>query len=388
MNVHLKQMSGRSQSASVVLASARPALHERLKEAFADSRFRLIGVESGLTQLRSQLGASVRPGILIADLQADLNEAILAIEDLRDSGYSGAIITMSETLDEASVRSLLRLQITDWLPADAEVDAIVQACERASSARRLVERESQATCICFLPAAGGVGTTTLAIQTAFLLAQRSQSFSEMCLIDLNFHTGTLVDYLDLQPVLDVDAIAKQPDRLDARLLEVMIARHPTGMAVMAAPRAPTEHLRVNGAVISNILGVVSDNFDHMVLDLPPVWQPWTFDVLQDCDQILVVTEFTVPAMRKARELVNALEERFKGGPPPEVRIVVNKFRQKLFGAGLCKSDATTLLGEPLAAFIPEERTLISEAINRGDLIDVTSSSNRVSRELARLVFKE
>ena len=175
MNVHLKQVSGRSQSASVVLASARPALCERLKEAFADSGFRLIGVESGLTELRSQLGAGVRPGILIADLPADLNEAILAIEDLRDSGYSGAIITMSETLDEASVRSLLRLQITDWLPADAEADAIVQACERASSARRRIERESQATCICFLPAAGGVGTTTLAIQTAFLLGQRYAS---------------------------------------------------------------------------------------------------------------------------------------------------------------------------------------------------------------------
>jgi pilus assembly protein CpaE len=387
MNVHLKQVSGRSQSAGVVLASARPALHERLEEAFARSRFRLIRVESGLTQLRSQLGVGVRPGILIADLPADLNEAILAIEDLRDSGFSGAIITMSETLDEASVRSLLRLQITDWLPADAEADAIVQACERALSARRRVERETQASCICFLPAAGGVGTTTLAIQTAFLLARRSQNFSEMCLIDLNFHTGTLVDYLDLQPVLDVGAIAKQPDRLDARLLEVMIARHSTGMAVMATPRAPTEHLRVNGAVISSILGVVSDNFDHMVLDLPLVWQPWTFDVLQDCDEVLVVTEFTVPAMRKARELVTALEDRFKGGPP-EVRIVVNKFRQKLFGAGLRKSDAKSILGEPLAAFIPEERNLISEAINRGDLIDVTSCSNRVSRELARLVFKE
>jgi pilus assembly protein CpaE len=294
---------------------------------------------------------------------------------------------MSETLDEVSVRSLLRLQITDWLPADAEADAIVQACERASSARRRIERESQATCLCFLPAAGGVGTTTLAIQTAFVLAQRTRGFSEVCLIDLNFHTGTLVDYLDLQPVLDVGAIAKQPDRLDARLLEVMIARHSTGMAVMATPRAPTEHLRVNGAVISSILGVVSDNFDHMVLDLPLVWQPWTFDVLQDCDEVLVVTEFTVPAMRKARELVTALEDRFKGGPP-EVRIVVNKFRQKLFGAGLRKSDAKSILGEPLAAFIPEERNLISEAINRGDLIDVTSCSNRVSRELARLVFKE
>jgi pilus assembly protein CpaE len=387
MNVHLNQMSGRSDAASVVLVSAQPALHERLKEAFAASRFRLTSVDSGLAQHRSRLGAGMRPGILIADLQGDLNEAISAIENLRESGYSGAIITMSETLDEASVRGLLRLQVTDWLPADAAADAVIQACERASNARRRVERETQARCICFLPAAGGVGTTTLAIQTAFLIANRSRKFSEMCLIDLNFHTGALVDYLDLQAVLDVGAIAKQPDRLDAKLLEVMIARHPTGMAVMAAPRAPTEYLRVNGAVVSSILGVVSETFDQMVLDLPLVWQPWTFDVLQGCDQVLVVTEFTVPAMRKARELVNALDERLKGGPP-DVRIIVNKFREKLFGGGLRKSDAAALLGEPLAAFIPEERELVSEAINRGDLVGIVSRSNRASRELTRLICKE
>ena len=87
------------------------------------------------------------------------------------------------------------------------------------------------------------------------------------------------------------------------------------MAVIAAPRAATEYLRVNGAVVTGILSVVSEAFKQMVLDLPPVWQPWTFDVLQGCDQVFIVTEFTIPAMRKALELVNALEARFKGEPP-------------------------------------------------------------------------
>jgi pilus assembly protein CpaE len=387
MNVHLKQMLSRGKAATVALASTQPQLHDRLKAAFAQSKFQFSSVQSGLSQLRSQLGAGARPAILIADLQGNLDEAIAAIEDLRSSNFSGAIITMSETLDEASVRGLLRLQITDWLPTDAEADTVIQACERASSTKRCAEHESQATCIAFLPAAGGVGTTTLAIQTAFLLAKRSGNFEATCLLDLNFHSGVLADYLDLQPVLDVGAIAKQPDRLDARLLEAMIARHPTGLAVVAAPRAPTEYLRVNGAVVSSILDVVSDTFERMVLDLPPVWQPWTFDVLQGCDRVLLVTEFTVPAMRKARELATALDARFKGGKP-EVGIVVNKFRQKLFGGGLRKSDATALLGGSSVAFIPEEQDLVSEAINRGDLVAAVSRSNRVSRQLAQLMFRD
>jgi hypothetical protein len=55
---------------------------------------------------------------------------------------------------------------------------------------------------------------------------------------------------------------------------------------------------------------------------------------------------------------------------------------------LRKSDATTLLGGALAAFIPEEQDLVSEAINRGDLVAAVSRSNRVSRELTQLMFKE
>jgi pilus assembly protein CpaE len=386
MNVHLKQMFGRGESATVALVSKRSELHERLKAAFKDTKFQFTSIEGDLSQLRTRLDVDSRPTILITDLQGDLDEAILAIEDLRKSGFAGAIITVSETLDEDSVRGLLRLNVFDWLPCNAGADAIFQACLRASSARRRLDRESKAMCIAFVPAAGGVGTTTLAVQTAFLLAKRSRNFEETCLFDLNFHSGTLADYLDLKPVLDLGAIAKQPERLDTRLLEVMTSRHPTGMAVMAAPRAATEYLRVNGAVVTSILSVVSVTFKQMVLDLPPVWQPWTFDVLLGCDQVFIATEFTIPAMRKALELVKALEDRFKD-ESPQVRVVVNKFRQRLFGGGLRKSDATALLGGALAAFVPEEHDLVSEAINQGDLASAVSRSNRVSRELTRLMFK-
>ena len=90
-------------------------------------------------------------------------------------------------------------------------------------------------------------------------------------------------------------------------------------------------------------------------------------------------------MRKALELVNALETRFKG-EPPRARIIVNKYRQRLLG-GLRKSDATALLGEALAGFLPEEQELVSEAINQGDLASALSRSNRMSRELTQLMFK-
>ncbi len=181
----------------------------------------------------------------------------------------------------------------------------------------------------------------------------------------------------------MEAIAADPTRLDAQLLEVMLARHQSGLAVLAAPRAPTEPPRTDGKFVANALSIVADTFDNMVLDLPPVWQPWTFDVLAGSDRIFVVTEFTVPAMRKAHELAEAIEGRF--GSERDVKIIVNKFQRQLFG-GLRKSDATGLLGDRLAGFLPEECDLVSEAINRGELVSTISRSNRLNRELARIVL--
>ena len=162
MNVQLKQVFGWGEPAGVVLVSSRSQLHERLKAAFRDTNFQFTSIESSLLQASKQLRADLRRTTLIADLEGDLAAALGAIQDLRQSGFAGAIITLSETLDEASVRGLLQLNATDWLPADAPAEAIFEACRRASSARRPLDHEIRATCVSFVPAAGGVGTTTLA----------------------------------------------------------------------------------------------------------------------------------------------------------------------------------------------------------------------------------
>jgi pilus assembly protein CpaE len=388
MNASFKQFArsglNRGEVATVALVSPRPQLHEALKSALKkDSRFQFVGVQGVLAQVGPQLGSGSRPSILVADLHDGLDASIAAIENLRSTGFGGAIITLSDSLNETTVRGLLRLRVLDWLRSDARIEEIVEACGRALNARKHSDRQSTATCVALVPAAGGVGTTTLAIQTAFLLGKQARNFAGTCLIDLNLQSGSLSDYLDLQPLFDTESIAADPARLDAHLLEIMLARHESGLAVLAAPRAQTEPPRTDGRLVASALSMVADTFDNMVLDFPPVWQPWTFDVLAGSDRIFVVTEFTVPAMRKAYDLAEAIAGHF--GNERDVKIIVNKFRWQLFG-GLRKSDAVGLLGGRLAGFVPQECDLVSEAINRGQLLSTISRSNRLNRELSRIVL--
>ena len=69
-----------------------------------------------------------------------------------------------------------------------------------------------------MPAAGGVGSTTMAIETAFLLHNSAARGASTCVVDLNFQQGVCAEYLDLEPRFDLTEIENQPERLDRHLL--------------------------------------------------------------------------------------------------------------------------------------------------------------------------
>jgi len=389
MNAGIRQYvqgaRGRDDARTVSVVSPRRDLLASLRSAAKEEkRFQIVTVQGNLSQVQSQFGTGAQPQVLVADLRDDIEASISSIETLRRSGFNGAIILISDTLDETALRGMLRSHVTDWLPAEAEAGEIIEACERALNARR-TDGRSRAQCIAFVPAAGGVGTTSLAIQAAYLLGSRARDFSRTCLVDLNLQSGCLADYLDLEPLFDADSIRGEPGRLDGRLLEMMLARHATGLAVLASARTPTEAPRADGGVVTTVLSAVSDTFQYMVLDFPLAWQDWTFNVLAGSDRIYVVTEFTVPAMRRARELSDAIVSRF--GSEPNTAVIVNKFRQRWLGGGLRKHDASEVLGNRLAGFVSEDAELVSEAINRGEIVSTIDRSNHVSRDLSRILLK-
>ena len=75
---------------------------------------------------------------------------------------------------------------------------------RGSCRRPSGPEPSEAEIFTYLPAVGGAGVTTLAIQTALLLLNNGQKTRPAtCLVDLDFQHGACADYLDLEPRLDL-----------------------------------------------------------------------------------------------------------------------------------------------------------------------------------------
>jgi pilus assembly protein CpaE len=298
------------------------------------------------------------------------------------AGRQPPVVVVLREFNQDIVRRLLQMRIADFLVRPVSPVELVRTCARVTQTPTGERRE--ADIVTLLPAVGGAGVTTLAIQTALILLEHSRRAKSTCLVDLDFQHGACADYLDIEPRLDLKEIEPRPDRLDRQLLEVMTAYHVSGLAVIAAPNRPAEMRTFDPDMVTHVLDLVSSHFDHVVIDMPRTWFASTDNVLLGSNRTFIISEMTVPAIKHARKLVAAINERLGDGPNP--RVIVNRFEQAMFGTGLKKSDIDQALGPALAGVIPNDYRTVREAIDRGVPLSEVKANNKIVQALRPLVL--
>jgi pilus assembly protein CpaE len=323
--------------------------------------------------------------VVIVDLDASRPEEMQALERLMLRASLPPVVVVAQHFDADVARSLLQMRVADFLVKPVQPVELVRTCARVARSKGAETTEAQI--YTFIPAVGGAGVTTLAIQTALLLLNSGQrSRPSTCLVDLDFQHGACADYLDLEPRLELKEIEHRPERLDRQLLEIMLSHHSSGLEVIAAPNRPAEMRSFDPDMVTRLLDLVSSHFDYVIIDMPRTWFSWTDSVLLGTNKLFIVSEMTVPSLKQARGLVGAIRERLGDGPQPQV--IVNRFEQRMFEAGLKKSDVEQALGDDFAGTVPNNYRLVREAIDRGVPIDEVKPGNNISVQLKKLMIPQ
>jgi pilus assembly protein CpaE len=324
--------------------------------------------------------------VVIIDLDAGQPEEMAALERMMmRNGAAPPVVVVTQSFDAEVARSLLQMRVADFLVKPVQPVELVRTCARV--ARSSGTDTTEAQIYTFIPAVGGAGVTTLAIQTALLLLNGGQRVRPTtCLVDLNFQHGACADYLDLEPRLDLKEIEPRPERLDRQLLEIMLSHHASGLELIAAPNRPAEMRTFDPDMVTRLLDLVSSHFDYVVIDMPRTWFSWTDSVLLGTNKLFIVSEMTVPSLRQAKGLVAAIRERLGDGPQPQV--LVNRFEQRMFDSGLKKSDIEQALGLDFAGTIPNNYRLVREAIDRGVPLEEVKAGNNITMQLKKLMLPQ
>lgn len=294
-----------------------------------------------------------------------------------------AVLMVSDNLPIHIVRALMKLGASDILPVSAEPSDILDAVERLKEAAAPAEKtggggsgRTSAVCWAFRGAVGGAGVTTLAIESAFAIAERLGP-GKVCLIDLNVADGMVSSFLEAIPKLDLPALNEGPERLDARLLAAWCWQHDDGVATISAPRNPEADAFASEAAILRLLDVACTEFEFVLVDMPRHMMPWTKPVLGAVDEAIIVSELTVPSLHAAADMAREVDV-LRGENSKAILVLNRMFPKKRFRAEFAVDKAEKAIERKIDATITSDWDAARTAVNLGKPIaDVKPKSGLV-----------
>jgi pilus assembly protein CpaE len=378
-----------ANSTRVTVVTADPAFEAAMRATFGASNAIDLTIVSGSLPEHADTLDCEDATVLVVDIDSAVAAEMTALARLMARvGTRPPVIAVTQSFDANAARTMVQMRVADFLVKPVQPLDVVRAC--AQAAQKPAEGDTKTTeaqIYTFLPAVGGAGVTTLAVQTAMLLLNSgARGKPSTCLVDLEFQHGSVCDYLDLEPRLNLAEIEPRPDRLDRQLLEVMLSYHASGLAVIAAPNRPAEMRSFDPDVVTRLLDLVSTNFEYVVFDMPRTWFSWTDSVLLGSNKLFIVSEATVPGLRHGKQLVAAIRERLGDGLKPQV--IINRFRQPMFSSGLALKDVEQSLGDAFCSVIPNDYALVREAIDRGVPLGDVKPGNKITAQIKKLVLAQ
>lgn len=295
-------------------------------------------------------------------------------------------ILISNEISTNDYKRLIRSGGADWVSAGGSLQEIPEIIHRQSARRPTAEsvsanEKSSPTILSFLPAMGGVGNSTVALEVALQIKLlKGRASPKVCYVDLDFQTSHVCDFLDIEARLQIQEIFEYPERLDEQLFELFISRHKTGLDVFAAPRSKLDPCEVNVAALDALLEMILERYDFIVLDLPVAWFGWTIPTLENSNAILVTGINTIPCLRQLRATLDAVLAAKTSSS--EIAIVLNKVSRRLFGRIERQHHVKRVLGDQTVFYVSDDPST-TDRVNIGTPAAL-AGSGRNAKEFARL----
>lgn len=302
---------------------------------------------------------------------------IVAMTDQSAVGYVQEVLL-------AGARTFLTKPVND---ADA-IGAVSQLLQLESIRR---SRQAQIDINTYLPKCeiitvvspkGGAGTTTLAVNLA--VAIRERTAKGVVLVDGQGSFGDLATALNLQADYSVSDILEYGAELDSDLVVGVLSMHPSGLRVLPSSQKLDDSDLFTPEIFEKVLGILSQYNDVIIVDAGSIFENQTTTALVKAQRILLVTTPEITSLRRCGQFLRAAEE--NGFPREKIQLIVN--RDGLPG-GLALDDVSQNLNMQVALAIPDDPGLVTYSLNRG-IPFVTSAPRSVASKrlfgLAELLF--
>jgi pilus assembly protein CpaE len=294
------------------------------------------------------------------------------------------LLVCSQCRDPDFLIQVMKLRAGGFIPLPLHHEELQPTLELIKAERAKPVEISPSQILAVTGTKGGVGTTSVAVNLAVALAEILGG--AVVLVDLARPFPHVGQFLDLKTTHTIRDLAESSKSLDSVFIQKVVHKHNSGLDVVLGPQSFTfgsPSLEFAELPEPNSLIRVFESFrssyNWILVDLGTWLDPFYFQMLRASDQVLLVTELTVPDLRNLKT-IKALWHEWDLYDR-KMKIVVNRY-VKDYSLGL--KDVETICHHPVFSTLPYDHAVLREAINQGMTLGELAPRSKLWRRLKNL----
>lgn len=365
----------------IVIASNDPTLVKLLNMVLAES-YEVVQTKTGDEAFEKAV--SLRPHLIIIDdaLPGTGRNALCSKLRKNAATRHAGLLILSSTGDMAEKISAFEAGADEFLtkPFDSKeltyrVKNLVARVHIPTEAETApVER---GRVIAFFGTKGGVGKTTVAVNTALALLR--QSGGRVTIFDADFFFGDVGVHLNVPPTRSVMDLIEHMDNLDAEFVDQVVLRHPTGLRVLLSPFSPEKADLITAEHVKTLIGFLAELNDYVVVDCHATYDDRTLSILDRADEIMLVVTPEVGPLKNTRMFLDIAEK--LGISLDKVHIILNRSNSNV---GIETQEIERNFKHRVQFSIVSGGRPVVLSVNQGQPLLTGKLDNPVSQEILRI----
>lgn len=359
-----------------VIVDRDSVLRKELRTTLSDAQ--LVRLEGECADCSAYSLTGDPPDVVLVGVDSDTDRALDLIHRLARQARCG-VCAVSRSNDGQLVLRAIRAGAKEFLTlpvTSRELDAALRSASGREYAPGI--RPHANLMIAVAGAAGGVGSTSLAVNLASILTASPDR--SVVLVDLDIALGDADVYLDMNHEYTLADLMQNISRLDAELLQRTLARHKSGLYLLPRPGELSDASRVTEESLRRVFRLLKTSYTHVVADLSKAYSPLDMAALESSDVILLVTQLDLPCLRNAVRLLKSF--RPVPGMLDKVKLVLNRTMPDSEAIRLKRAEE--IVGREFFWQLPNDYRVMIEARNNGVPVVTEAVKSEITQSLTGL----
>lgn len=309
----------------------------------------------------------LKPDVVLMDINMPKLNGLEATEKITTEFPAVTVIIMSVQGENEYLRKAMLCGAKEYIVKPFNYNALLETIKvtyEKNKARKVnftnLDDAKNAKVITFFSSKGGVGKSSIAINTAINLSKNDRE-KKVLLIDMDLQFGDIsmmVNKFNEKTILDLI------DDDQTEIYESMkpyFCEYNANLDMLFAPSKPEAVEFIGKSSIQKIFEECQKKYDFIIVDTGVNFSETTLYVLDISEKILLMSTMEITSLKNTKLGLQVMES--LGYEKDKVKLVINRFNTSY---GIDKRDVQDAFKGAIFALIPDEENVVTVAVNKGE----------------------